>query len=306
MDGVNFNDYDVEIEIYDLVCANWIHADYLEEDPNNIAYINNRDMIQPKLVAGEMVHIDPTTNTISISFDDMSQFISSDEGNEIKQGSDSKLFVEFGGLMQDCGSVPTRHSLPGTEDNFRAYYVEDEGLYVFAYNDNRILKWLPLSFFVDMDLYVSQEAFSEYSREVNERLTNFYTKAEADERFVAKTEELLTSALSTIETPEAFTLDDIHRQIVDTCYPIGGSQRYIQYPNALTPKEHFGYGEWEIDTTFAGKTLVGSGTGYEFGSTGAAVGSAPATSVVNQIGNTTDGAVVINSFVVVNYWKRIG
>lgn len=53
-------------------------------------------------------------------------------------------------------------------------------------------------------------------------------------------------------------------------FPVGGGERYIQFPNAKTPAELFSDTVWEIDTSLQGKTIIGSGGSYTFGATGGA------------------------------------
>lgn len=161
-DKVIFNDYDVTVEIFDSVIAKWVLTDYLETDSRSTAYLRNRDKIQPKLVAGKNVTIDPDTNEISadVRLDQMIQFVSTDERNELHLGTDHLLYVSFSGLLRDKGHVPTRSALPNVaaEDEFISYYIDDEQLYVFAHYDADLgTVWLPLSFYVDMNLYVSKE-----------------------------------------------------------------------------------------------------------------------------------------------------
>lgn len=164
MDKIVFNDYDVTVEIYDAVIAKWANTDYGETDPQSSTYLRNRDKIQPKLVEGTNVTIDPETNTISAEFrlDQVEQLVSTDAGNEVKLGKDGLLLVSFNGLLRNYGSVSTREDLPDTAKVFDAYYIEDEKLYVFAHMDSALgLVWLPLSFFVDMKLYVSKVELTE-------------------------------------------------------------------------------------------------------------------------------------------------
>lgn len=53
-------------------------------------------------------------------------------------------------------------------------------------------------------------------------------------------------------------------------FPVGGGERYIQFPNAQTPAQKFPNTSWEIDTSMQGRTIVGSGGNYTFGATGGA------------------------------------
>lgn len=163
-DNINFNDFDITVEIYDSVIAKWVLTDYAETDPSKTSYLRNRDLIQPKLVAGENVIIDPNTNEISaqIRLDQMEQFISRDAKNELRLGSDQLLYVGFSGLLRNGGDVATRQDLPDMSDPFIAHMIKDENLIVFSYMDENLgLVWLPLSFYVDMNLYVSKTELTE-------------------------------------------------------------------------------------------------------------------------------------------------
>lgn len=158
-DNIVFNDFDVTVEIYDSVIAKWVLTDYAETDPSSTAYLRNRDLIQQKLTAGTNVTIDKD-NVISaeVRLDQMEQFISKDLQNELKLGTDQLLYVGFSGLLRNGGDVATREELPDTSDPFIAHMIKDENLIVFAYHDESLgLVWLPLSFYVDMNLYVSKE-----------------------------------------------------------------------------------------------------------------------------------------------------
>lgn len=162
-DNIVFNDFDVTVEIYDSVIAKWVLTDYAETDPSSTAYLRNRDLIQPKLTAGTNVTIDKD-NVISaeVRLDQMEHFISHDLQNELKLGTDQLLYVGFSGLLRDGGDVETREELPDSSDPFIAHMIKDENLIVFAYHDESLgLVWLPLSFYVDMNLYVSKEELSE-------------------------------------------------------------------------------------------------------------------------------------------------
>lgn len=235
MDTVQFEDADVNVKLYDNVSNDWVHADYDETNPEHISYIQGRENIQPKLVAGRNVVIDSDTNEISaeITLDQFPDLISQDSGNDIKIGNDGKLYA--GVFIKDCGSVNMRANLPLDAQQFDAYYINDENLYVFARRVNGSLSWMPLSFYVDMNLYVTQTAFSNAMTDVYGNFANYYTKSEADEKFVSKT------ALGN-STTEA---------IVNLLYPIGGNQRFAQFPNAPTPANQFGMGEWEVDSTLS-------------------------------------------------------
>lgn len=61
---------------------------------------------------------------------------------------------------------------------------------------------------------------------------------------------------------------DLKRLILDIEYPVGGSRPYIQYPGMPTPAEEYPNTSWEIDTTYQGRTIIGSGGAYAFGATG--------------------------------------
>lgn len=162
-DKIIFNDYDVTVEIYDSVIAKWMQTDYSETDASSGAYLKNRDLIQPKLTAGENVQISED-NVISadISPDKMEQFISTDPNNELKIGTDKLLYVGFSGVLRNGGEVATREDLPDASEPFVAHMIVDEDLIVFAYPDEGLgLVWLPLSFYVDMNLYVSKGELSE-------------------------------------------------------------------------------------------------------------------------------------------------
>lgn len=66
------------------------------------------------------------------------------------------------------------------------------------------------------------------------------------------------------EPGESFTI----RQWLDLEYPAGGNRPYIQYPNEPTPAEKYAGTSWEIDTAMQGRTIIGSGGSYTFGSSG--------------------------------------
>lgn len=154
-----FDDLDVTVEIYDSVIAKWVLTDYLETNPASTAYLRNRDSIQPKLSAGTNITISED-NEISadIRLDQMEQFISRDLHNELQLGTDQLLYVGFSGLLRNGGDVETRGDLPDTSEPFIAHMIKDENLIVLAYQDVALgLVWLPLSFYVDMNLYVSKE-----------------------------------------------------------------------------------------------------------------------------------------------------
>lgn len=162
VDNIVFNDFDVTVEIYDSVIAKWVLTDYAETNPASTAYLRNRDLIQPKLTAGTNITISED-NEISadICLDQMKHFISHDLKNELKLGTDQLLYVGFSGLLRNGGDVETREDLPYVSDPFIAHMIKDENIIVFAYQDVTLgLVWLPLSFYVDMNLYVSKEELS--------------------------------------------------------------------------------------------------------------------------------------------------
>ena len=74
--------------------------------------------------------------------------------------------------------------------------------------------------------------------------------------------------------------------LVDLLYPVGGGERFVQFPNAQTPAQKFPGTSWEIDTTYQGRTLIGSGGNYTFGATG---GSADAVIVEHGLHLYADG-----------------
>lgn len=230
-ENVSFDNCDVVVEILDTIPTNWIHADYNETNPEHLAYIIGRENIQPKLVAGRNVVIDSDTNEISaeITLDQLPDMISSDAGNQLVTGIDGKLYA--GTFIKNCGEVNIRANLPLNPKEFDSYLVKNENLFVFAHYNNGELVWMPLSFYVDMSLYVSQEAFSTSMSNVYTYFGNYYTKNEADDKFVAKS--------------------DLTASIVNLFYPIDGNQRFTQFPNAPTPAVQFGMGEWEIDTALS-------------------------------------------------------
>lgn len=73
---------------------------------------------------------------------------------------------------------------------------------------------------------------------------------------------------------------------LDIMFPVGGNERYIQFPKSQTPAEKFAGTTWEIDTTMQGRTLIGSGGEYAFGATG---GSADAVIVQHTHKTYVDG-----------------
>lgn len=276
---ISFDDCDVKVQILDTVPTNWIHADYDETNPEHLAYIIGRENIQPKLVAGQNIVIDSDTNKISaqVTLDQFPDMISQDTGNQLTTGVDGKLYA--GTFIKNCGEVNIRANLPLNPKEFDSYLVKDENLFVFAHYQNGNLVWMPLSFYVDMNLYTTQEAFSTAMTNVYTNFGNYYTKNEADDRFVSKT------GLN-FDTTTA---------IVNLLYPVGGSQRFVQYPNAPTPYNQFGMGEWEIDTTMQGKVLVGADSNNALGNS---------TEITVQPSSESN-PVTLNTLAV-NYWKRIG
>lgn len=56
-------------------------------------------------------------------------------------------------------------------------------------------------------------------------------------------------------------------KLIDFLYPVGGDP-YIQYPGRPAPEEKFPGTKWEIDTAMQGRTIIGSGGDYSFGTTG--------------------------------------
>lgn len=62
-------------------------------------------------------------------------------------------------------------------------------------------------------------------------------------------------------------ISDFDRLILDNEYPVGGKP-YIQFFGMQTPAQRWAGTSWEIDTSYQGRTLIGSGGDYIFGSTG--------------------------------------
>lgn len=90
-------------------------------------------------------------------------------------------------------------------------------------------------------------------------------------------QEIEAAIEAAIEAPATYlTL----KKWLDINFPVGGNERYVQFPNAPTPASKFAGTSWEIDTTLQGRTLIGSGGSYTFGSTG---GSATHTNTINEM-----------------------
>lgn len=157
---VIFVDSDITVEIYDAVLAKWTLTDYAETDSTKLSYLRNRDLIQPRLVAGDSIVIDEVTNTISVDIH-VNRFISEDANNELTLGSDNLLFVGFEKLLRNGGVLASKSDLPLSSEDFVMHYLSAEKTFVFAYNmlvdDTPVLSWQPLTFYVDMSLYVSKE-----------------------------------------------------------------------------------------------------------------------------------------------------
>lgn len=157
-DNINFNDVEVEVEIFDSVLGKMAVSDFAETDPNKVSYIRNKQLYQRKLKAGPNTKIDDETDTISssISVEGLPELISTDSENALQIGKDGKLFANIQGLLEEKGDVPTRSELPSMASNYDSYMIADEQLIVFAYNSHQgALSWLPLNFFVDMNLYLT-------------------------------------------------------------------------------------------------------------------------------------------------------
>lgn len=60
---------------------------------------------------------------------------------------------------------------------------------------------------------------------------------------------------------------DFDLLILENEYPVGG-RPYIQFPGTQTPAERWAGTSWEIDTTYQGRAIIGSGGEYTFGATG--------------------------------------
>lgn len=61
--------------------------------------------------------------------------------------------------------------------------------------------------------------------------------------------------------------ENFDRLMLENEYPVGG-RPYIQFSGMKTPAQRWANTTWEIDTDYTGRTIVGSGAGYELGATG--------------------------------------
>ncbi len=163
-DKINFNDCVVEVEIIDAVLGRWAVVDYAETDSSKLTYLRNRELIQPKLVAGSNVEINTETNEISVDINEggLRQLVSEDVENVLRVDESGKLSASLKGALRDRGSVPTRADLPLEASNFDAYMISSEQLVLFAYNDAFLgLFWLPLSFSAEMSEYPKKTEVTE-------------------------------------------------------------------------------------------------------------------------------------------------